>query len=188
MLKKIVAGGLLGWVVMIAWIFLSNGILGIRSDIDMNRLLNEEWVYEILKESIREPGGYSVNPPLETPSGQFPENEPVFTIHYSGLGHEAAGRLFLVNIALAFAAQMLAAWLLSVTAERILARYSRRVLFFIGIGLLFALLGDMMRYGIGAYSLHHSLILAAQNLAGWTLAGLAVAWCVKPETDEQLSA
>jgi hypothetical protein len=81
MLKKIVAGGLLGWVVMIAWIFLSNGILGVRSDIDMNRLLNEEWVYEILKERIREPGGYTVNPPLETPSGPFRADEPVFTIH-----------------------------------------------------------------------------------------------------------
>ena len=123
MLKKIVVGALLGWIVMIAWMFLSNGILGIRSDIDMNRLLNEEWVYEILKESIREPGGYSVNPPMESPTGPFPADEPVFTIHYSGLAHGDAGRIFQANLALALGAQLIAALLLSVTIERILARY-----------------------------------------------------------------
>ena len=58
------------------------------------------------------------------------------------------------------------------------------MLIFVAIGLLFALFGDMMRYGIGAYSLRHSMILAAQSLAGWTFSGLAVAWCVKPETEK----
>jgi len=182
MVKKIIAGGLLGWVVLIVSIFLSNGVFGLNSAIDMKRLVNEEWVYAVLKESVKQPGGYSVNPPMESPRGPFPDDEPVFSIHYSGMGHEAAGRIFIVNLAIALAASLIAAWMLAVTGERVLSRYWRRVLFFAAIGLLFALFGDMMRYGIGAYSLNHALIFAAQDLACWTLAGLAVACCVKPET------
>jgi len=188
MLNKIVAGALLGWIVLIAWIFLSNGVLGINSGIDMNRLVNEDWVYEILKETIKEPGGYILNPPMEKPSGPFPADEPVFSIHYSGLGHGDAGRIFLVTLAIAFTAQIIAAWMLAVTSERILSRYSRRILFFAAIGLLFAIFSDLMQYGIGSYSLHHALIFAAQDFVGWTLAGFAVASVVRPETTRPLSA
>jgi hypothetical protein len=53
-------------------------------------------------------------------------------------------------------------------------------LFFAAIGLLFALFSDLMQYGIGAYALHHALILAAQDFVSWTLAGLVVARCVRP--------
>ena len=166
MAKKIVAGAVLGGMVLIAWIFLSNGLLGLNSSIEMNRLVNEDWVYEILKESIKKPGGYSVNPPLEGPFGPFPADEPVFSIHYSGLGHGAAGRIFMLNIAIAFAALLIAAWMLAMTSERILSSYWRRVLFFAAIGLLFAIFSDLMRYGIGAYSMRHALVFAAQSLAG----------------------
>jgi len=182
MLKKVVLGGFLGGIVMIAWTFLSNGVLGLNSRIDMNRLVNEREVYEILKESIQGPGGYVVNPPLESPAGPFPAEEPVFSIHYSGLGHGAAGKVLLVNLAIVFLAPMIAAWMLSVTSKRIVSSYSRRVLFFAAIGLLFALFSDLMQYGIGAYALHHALILAAQGFVSWTLAGLVVARCVRPET------
>jgi hypothetical protein len=182
MLKKIIVGGLLGWLTLIAWIFLSNGVLGLRSGIDMKRLVNEEWVYEVLNESIGEPGGYSVDSPVESPSGSVPPDAAVFSVHYSGLGHGAAGRIFLVNLCIALITPMIAAWMLAVTNERILSRYSFRVLYFVVIGLLLALFGDMMRYGIGSYALHHSLILAGQTLIGWTLAGLAVASVVKLET------
>jgi hypothetical protein len=188
MLKKVVLGGLLGGLVLIGSMFLSNGLLGLNSSINMNSLVNEEWVYEILKESIKEPGGYTVNPTLESPEGPFPADEPVYSIHYSGFGHGAAGRIFLVNLAIGFIAPLIAAWMLSVTSDRILARYASRVLFFAAIGLLLALFSDLMQYGIGAYSLHHALILGAQDFGSWTLAGLAVASAVKPKTGGQLSA
>jgi hypothetical protein len=179
MWKKITAGALAGWIVMIAWIFLSNGMLGIKSRIDMKRLVNEEWVYEVLKESITEPGGYSINPRMESPTGPFPEGEPVFSVHYSGLGHGAAGRIFIANLGLALAAQLIAAWMLSSAGRKMISSYSGRVLFYVAIGALFALFGDLMRYGIGSYSMHHALILAAQSLAGWLLCGLAVAAVVR---------
>jgi hypothetical protein len=188
MLKKIVTGGLLGGVVLIACMFLSDGLFGLRSGIEMNRLVNEGWVYEILKESIDEPGGYTINPPMEDPTGPFPTAEPVFSIHYSGLGHGAAGRIFLVNLAIAFMAPMIGAWMLSITSERILSSYARRVLFFAAIGLLLALFSDLMRYDIGAYALHHALMFAAQDFVSWTLAGLAVAWCVRSEAGAAHSA
>ena len=118
MLKKVVLGGFLGGIVLIASTFLSNGVLGLNSRIDMNRLVNERRVYEILKESIKEPGGYSVNPPLESPSGRFPAEEPVFSIHYSGLGHGAAGRILLANLAIVFLTSTIADWMLCCVSWR----------------------------------------------------------------------
>jgi hypothetical protein len=69
---------------------LINGLFGFRYRIDMKQVPNEAQVYQILKENITEPGRYLCNPAL-TESNTFPENEPVFSILYGGMGHEAAG-------------------------------------------------------------------------------------------------
>lgn len=75
------------------------------------------------------------------------------------------------------------AWMLSLTSERILSNYLRKVLFFVAIGLLFAVFGDLSNFGIGNYSLSDALILAVYNIAIWTIVGLVVGWRMKPEED-----
>ena len=76
---------------------------------------------------------------------------------------------------------MLAAWMLSVTSVRILCSYPRRVLFFTVIGLLFAVFGDLMQFGIGGYPLKAALLLALNSIIAWTVVGLVVVWRIKPE-------
>ena len=179
MMKRVIVAGLLGGLVLMLWVFIANGIFGFRSRIDMKAVPNERLVYQVLKESIVEPGGYVSNPPLE-PGAGFPGGEPVFSIRYSGLGHEAAGRLTFVHLTIAVLSAMIAAWLLWIGPGRT-AQYSRRVLFVAGIGLLFAIYADLPRYDIGGYPLASALLLAAFDLVSWTLIGLVVAWRIRPE-------
>ena len=67
--------GVLGWIVPLGLvrIFVSNGILGLRSRTDMyaNDPGNERRVYEVLRESISSPEGMTCNPQL-TPNGTAP--------------------------------------------------------------------------------------------------------------------
>jgi len=74
------------------------------------------------------------------------------------------------------------AGLLCFTSSRILSTYSRRVLFFAGIGLLFAVFSDVANFGIAGYPLRSVLLLAANGLISWTLAGLMVALWIKPRS------
>ncbi len=181
MLKKVIVSGLLGGVILIASTFVINGIFGFRSSIDMKPIPDERQAYECLKGSIVEPGRYICNPEL-TSSGSFPGEEPVFGIYYSGMGHESAGGLMPIQLALFVLAPTVAAWMLSLTSERTIASYPRKVLFFAAIGLLFAVYGDLMSFGIDGYPLSDALMLAAYDIMVWTLVGLVVAWRMQPES------
>jgi hypothetical protein len=182
MTKKVIVSGLLGGVILIAWAFVVNGVLGFRSRIDMKPISNERQVYETLKAYVVEPGRYICNPELSL-SGSFPSKEPVFSIHYSGVGHELAGRLMLFQLAVFLLAPMIAAWMLSVASGRILASYPLRALFIAAIGLLVAVYGDLLKFGIDNYPLGDALMLAAYDVVAWTLVGLVVAWRMKPIPD-----
>ena len=182
MLKRIAVSGALGFVAMFLWTFVSNAIFGFANRVEMNRIPNEPEVYRVLKENISAPGAYLANPSL-TPEGRFPDREPVFSVRYSGMGHEAAGRMVFIEPAIALVAAILAAGLLSMASPRILSRYSRRVLFVVVIGLLLAVFGDLAKAGIGGYPARTALLLAARDVVSWTLAALVMAWSMRAPLD-----
>jgi hypothetical protein len=183
MTRRAIVSGLVGGVVLIVWTFVVNGIFRFGSSINMNRVPDERRVYEMLKETVVEPGHYVINPEV-VPAEGFPAGEPVFSLSYSGFGHEAAGGLFLLHLAIAFLATIIAASMLSAASPRILASYVRKVLFFTGIGLLFALFHDLHAHGIGGYPLRDALLLAANSVVSWTVVGAAVAGLLKPAPEE----
>jgi len=186
-MKNVVSAGLLGGVVLILWTFVANGLFGFQSRIDMRQLPAEPQVYETLKENVRTPGRYAVNPQL-TAEGRFPEDQPVFSVLYGGMGHEAAGSLMLLGLVLFLLTPMIGAWMLTQTSTRVQSSYGRKVLFFTAIGLLFAIYGDLTSYGIGGYSLNGALAFAAYHIVTWTLVGLAVAWRIRPRHADQAAA
>jgi len=179
MFKKVGISALLGMIVLIVWGFVVNGVFGFNSRIKMRQISDERKVYETLKESVIEPGRYIINPEL-TSSGVFPDREPVFSLHYSGMGHESAGKVMLFQLAIFLFAPMIATWMLSLTTPRILSSYPRKVLFFVAVGMLFAVFGDFMNFGIDQYSLQDALLIAANNILSWTLVGLVVAKYFRP--------
>ena len=179
MIRRLLLAGALGACVLILWAFVANALLGLRGTVDMKRVSNESQVYDVLRENIAEPGGYMVNPPL-TQSGVFPAREPVFGVHYGGIGHEAAGQMLLFELAIAVIASMIAAGMLLVTSPRIISSYFRRVLFFMAVGLLFAVFRDLALFNIGGLPIRSALLLAANALVSWTLVGLVVAKWIRP--------
>ncbi len=197
MLKRIVFSAVLGGVALLVWAFGANAVFGLTSRLSMNRLPNERAVYAMLRDGVTAPGSYIVNP-QPTPEGRFPAGEPVFGLAYSGFGHEAAGRMLLVELAALFAAALLASGLLATTSAGVRSRYGRRLLFFVLLGALLAVVRDLGAYGIGGHPLGTALLFAANSVASWTAAGLLMAWAmggaerqaarVKHEGDVPLSA
>ena len=183
MVRKVIFSGLSGSLVLIILTFVINGLFGFRARIDMKKISNEPEVYRVLKENISEPGRYVCNPEVSSSAG-FPEGEPAFSVMYGGVGHEAAGNMMLFGLVVFILAPIIASWMLSVTSDRILSSYPRKVLFFSAIGLLFAVFGDLSEFGIGSYPLRDALVLAAHSIFIWTFVGLAVAWRMKPEKTE----
>jgi len=182
MLKRVIIAGLLGGLVLILWTFIVNGIFGFTSSIDMKKIENERLVYQTLKENITKPGRYICNPEIATDEG-FPSEDAVFSIHYSVIGHGSAGMLAFVGLIIFFIVPTIAAWMLSMTSEKIQSSYSRKVLFFTAIGLLFAFFGDIKDFGIHGYPLNDAIILAMHSILVWTVIGLVVAWRIKPQPE-----
>ena len=89
-----------------------------------------------------------------------------------------------LGVVIAIVSSMMASWMLSLTGERVISRYSRRVLFFAVIGLLFAVFSDLAKFDIGGYPLTSALLLGASDLISWTLAGLVMAWWIRPEPSD----
>lgn len=179
MFKRIILAGFLGWITLMVFVFVANGIFGFYSRIALNPVPDESRVYALLKETITEPGRYICNPAL-TSSGQFPTNEPVFSVLYGGVGHEAAGRMQMVRFASSLVAMMAAAWLLSVASGWVLSSYLRRVLFLSVIGLLMAVFSDLPDMGIGTYPARDAVLLAGFTFVTWFVASLAIAWKIGP--------
>ncbi len=174
MQKNVLLAGSLGGIVLVISTLVLNGLLGIQARIDMKTIPAEQVIYESLKEHVIEPGRYVCNPALTT-EGRFPNGEPVFSILYGGMGHEAAGTLALVGLIGFFIAPLLGAWLLSQASASVLASYPRKVLFFVMLGLLLAILGDLPKYGIGNYPLTDVVLLGINHIMIWILVGLVVA-------------
>ncbi len=74
---------------------------------------------------------------------------------------------------------ILAAWLLALAG---LASYGARVGFVTGIGVIAAILAEAPYWTWYSFPLDYSLVNAAMQVAGFFVAGLAMAWYLKPRT------
>jgi hypothetical protein len=183
MLRRILVTATVGFIVLALWTFLVNGLFGFAVRVQMNRVADEPAVHRALKANITAPGAYLVNPAL-TGEREYPPGEPVFGVTYSGMGHEAAGRMMPVEVGLAFVAALIVAGLLSLASDRVLSTWLRRTGFVAAIGLLLAVAADLSRFGIGGCPLGPAAAMAAVRVAGWALAGLAMAWAMRPPANE----
>ncbi len=179
MFRRVILPGLVGGLVLIVWNVLVNGIFGFNSRIEMKRMPDERIVYEVLKEHVTEPGKYACNPEV-IPERGFPENEPVFSVLYGGVGHEAAGRLMLLHLPIFLVSPIIVAWMLSVTSGRILSSYAKKVQFVAAVGLFLGLFVRLSDYNIGGYPVDDAFLLALHDLVLWTVVGLVMGRMMKP--------
>jgi hypothetical protein len=183
MIRRIFVAGTLAFVVLTLWTMLVNVLFGFTVRVAMNRVADERAVHRVLKENVTAPGLYLVNPAV-TADWQFPPGEPVFGVSYSGIGHESAGPMMFVEFGVALATALLVAGLLSAASASTLSTWVRRVGFVVALGVLMAVTADLSRIGIGGVPLGTAAAKAAVRVAGWTLAGLAMAWATRPPAKE----
>ncbi len=185
MKKEVFVAGLLGGVVMLIWLTVSNAIIPIKSDLIHASLplSNQLELHEALKTNITEPGTYSVPYVRWDEESKFPNyrNQPVYSVTYSGYTHGSTGSVVgFLPIPIMFVVPMFAAWMLSVTSPGIRKKYFRRVIFVATIGLIIALYDDILQMGFGPQPKDYLLFLAINNVITWTLTGLVIAWRIKP--------
>jgi hypothetical protein len=178
MTRRVFVAGVLAGVLVFVWYFMVNGIFGFNSRLTMKRVAEEEVVYETLRDHVTTPGKYVINP-QPTERG-FPPDEPVFSVLYGGMGHEAAGKHVLASTPFFVILPLIAAWMLSKTSDRVLSSGPLKVTFVAAIGVLLAAWGHVRQFGIGGYPLSDSLLLGLHDVVLWTLIGLVLAWRIRP--------
>jgi hypothetical protein len=178
-LRRVLIAGLVGGIVLIAWFVVADGILGFKRSVEMSSLGEEREVYAFLAQHVTTPGRYVCNPEV-SPGAGYPGDAPIFAVQYSGLGHADAGQEIIVGLVAALLACTAGAWVLAHASSAIMSRYRSRVLLVVVIGVIAALLEVVGRFGISGYALGDALLLGVHDLAGWALAGLAIAWVVRP--------
>ena len=185
MTKKIILSGIGGGFVIFIWLIISQALLPFRSGMLLNTVNNQKSLHDALKNHITEPGIYTCPymPPWE--AEEFPDylNEPIYQVIYKGETHSTVSGLFGFPLLMLFAAPIIAAWMLSVTTEKILAKYSRRVLFITVLGIFLALFGDLFQLNNTFATTEFTVFSAVNDIITWFLAGLVIAWKIKPETE-----
>jgi hypothetical protein len=184
MRKQVFLGGLLGGVALLAWIIVSMGILNLTDD-RQKPLMYDLGIHDLLKQRITEPGIYYL-PAVEGDNGEplVESNEPFFVVMYPGRTTDEVGVQLIYGLICIFIAALIAAWLLSVSSDWVLAKYFRRVLFVTALGLLLAIAGDIVNEKPVM-----SIFLSSANLViGWALVGIVIAWRVKGGTRQHETA
>ncbi len=183
MAKKVLSAGIGGGIVIVVWLFASNAILPYKGNMIHKIAPNQLAIHRVLKENIAEPGTYTcpyLGPEEESLLPDY-RNQPVYSIIYEGYRHSGAGAPpFLFPIVIPFVVALAASWMLSMTSEKILSRYYRRFLFVALLGGIIALYDDILQISMGPQPDDYQIFLAVNNVITWALAGLVIAWRVKP--------
>ena len=180
--RQVILAGLLGGVVMLIWLVISNAILPFKSGLMHDIAPRQLELHAALKESIVESGCYSVPylSPMEEERLPGYREQPVYTVIYEGVTHGEGSPLSIMPFLIIFAVPLLAAWLLSRMSAEFLASYGRRLLFCVAIGVIVALYDDVLQMSFGPQPKDYLIFLALNNLITWTLAGFVIAWRMKP--------
>src|SRR5207247_427431 len=86
------------------------------------------------------------------------------------------GRILLAG----FLAAIVAASLLGKLSWSLASKYGSRVRYVMTLGIFLALAARITDWGFFGYSASFTLVLAINDVIGWTLAGLVIAWRMKP--------
>jgi hypothetical protein len=183
MMKKVLAAGLGGGIVMVVWLLASNAMLPYKGNMIHKIAPNQLAIHRVLKENLIELGTYTCPYLGQEEESLLPDyrNQPVYSIIYEGYRHSGEGAPpFLFPIVIPFVVALAASWMLSMTSERILSGFGRRFLFVALLGGIIALYDDILQISLGPQPDDYLIFLAVNNVITWALASLVIAWRMKP--------
>lgn len=177
-MKKILLASVLGGLTLFVWGAISWMALPFHSQ-NMHGLSNEDAVVSVLKSGGATTGTYRI--PAITPDAmQKMKAGPNAMIQYTAEGVEPSALYYLKGLLIEIIAMWIAVLMLSKISWS-LASYGNRVKFMMMIGLLLVVAGRFSDWAFMGNSLGFTLVFAADDLIGWTLAGLVVAKFTTPK-------
>ena len=182
--RRVITTGLIAGLVVVGWTSVSYGLVRIRDELGYKEVSNEETVLGVLDASLEETGLYLV-PGHSPPDSLFRvryADGPMFRVHALRSGAGGVPHVFLPILALMIA-PIIPAWLLWNLCQRNRPGFGMRVVVVALFGVFAALTTDLRLWGMELYPLGYSLLLAFGSVTTWILAGLVVAWRIKPSVD-----
>ena len=193
-MKRVLIGALVGGTILFVWGFVSWVVLHWHKTSGF-ALPNEPRVVAALEESGVRQGVYWV-PGAERRRGATPEERdraledwkrrhqegPRALIVYRPDGSDPENpALYGTGIAIDIVAALLACLMLAAAGLR---TYGGRVLFVAGLGAIVACFADASAWNFMYFPPDWSLVMMADRMVGWILAGLAIAAIVRPPRPE----
>ena len=181
---KILAGGVLGGILMFGWGFVSHEVLPLGR-MGFSEMPNEQKVVGSLKASINEPGLYffpytshkeTSKSEQEAWEAKYKEG-PVGMMVYHPQGGEVMGpRQLGIELGSDVLAAIIAAWLLSLVS----VGYGMRVLFVTLLGVVCWVSIEVSYWNWYGFPRDYALGQLADQVGGFLVAGLVMAAIVKP--------
>ena len=176
-MMRILVAGILGGIAMYVW--LSAAHISPLGQIGVHALPNGGAMIAQVSDAAAGKAGLYVFPDYmsKTPSAA---RGPFAIVSFTP---DAPTGLAPMNLVLEFLSELveaiIAAWLLSQAA---LASYGARVGFVTGIGVIGAILAEAPYWNWYSFPLDYSLTNAVMQIVGFFVAGLVMAWYLKPKT------
>lgn len=181
---RIILAGFLGAVVLFIWGFLSWAVLPWNEQ-SIHTLPNEDAVLTVLKSQNLENGLYRIpghkdnSEASKKAAYEKMKTGPMAMIHYSNDGMDMPGYM-LKGFIILFLAAVAAASLLGKLSWSLASKYGARVRYVMMLGIFLVIAGRLSDWAWYGASTSFILTVAINDIIGWTLAGLVIAWRMKP--------
>lgn len=187
-MKRIIVAGLLGGAVVYLWSALSWSVLPYQAA-KFRAIPNEQQVAEVLSTSLTSAGVYHY--PAYPSAGASDEEVAAWTqrvergpviplLVFNPGGSGSAVTSYVRAFVLDVMAALIVAMLLTLAVHS-LRGYGQRVIFVTGIAIFAVLVTHLADWNWGMFPTSYVLPVAADIIIGWTLAGMVMAWRIKPE-------
>ena len=184
MQRRVITTGLTAGLVVVVWTSISYGLVRVRDELGYKEVAYEHTVLEVLDANVAETGLYLVpghSPPDSLFRVRYDEG-PLFRIH--SLRRGAGGALHvLIPILAMMIAPLIPTWFVWSLCQRGGIGFGRRVSIVAIFGVFTALTNDLRLWGTELYPLSYTLLLAFGSMTTWLLAGLLIAWRIKPSAE-----
>ena len=192
-MNKLIVPSLITAVVVFIWMFISWTLLPWHN-VDI-KSIKDQALLEQMKESLTEPGIYlypgepedESNVAMQEWSDQYKAGPLVHFMVYNPQGAEwdmaiPMIKSFLINFIAAFIAGVL---LMMTLAQN--PSFWRRVIFVMMLGMLAAFVGPFIEWNWWSFPTGYSMVNAIDLCVTWFIAGLVLAWRIKPELNTQMT-
>ena len=192
---KIIIGGIIGAVIAFAWSFVSWMVLPWHTT-SMNKFTNQEFVSWVIKENAPKSGVY-VSPYYDSSEANLTPEEVKQSFDRQKDTHDKGPFIFAqVNLKgvdpsnpwlyiFSFLTQFVGAALISWFLLQTSCGYGKRLLFVTIFGLLVGILGFVPNWNWFGAGYKFTLVMIADFVITWFLAGLILAAYVKPRGDQE---